>query len=91
MEGGFSYLCTMPTCHTHKRSYPTQEMAEDALVEARIRFVHNSAAGVYQCDECGEWHLTSQGEMNPRLKKLLDDGTLKKEREAFNWERKLKK
>ena len=66
-------------------------MAEDALIEARTRFVHNSAVAVYQCEDCGQWHLTSQGEMNPRLKKLLEDGTIRKDREAFNWEIKLKR
>lgn len=66
-------------------------MAEDALIEARIRFIHNSAVAVYQCVDCGEWHLTSQGELNPKLRKLLDEGDIGKSREALDWERKLKK
>lgn len=81
----------MSTCVSGKRGYSAEAIAEDALIEARTRFVHNLAVAVYQCEDCGEWHLTSQGEMNPRLKKLLEDGTIGKDREALNWEMKLKK
>lgn len=65
-------------------------MAEEALIEARIRFVHNSAVAVYECEHCGEWHLTSQGEMDPKLKKLLDQGSIGKSREALDWKMKIK-
>jgi hypothetical protein len=65
-------------------------MAEEALIEARIRFVHNSAVAVYECENCGEWHLTSQGEMNPKLKKLLHDGSIRNSRETLDWEMKIK-
>ncbi len=81
----------MSPCPAQKRKDTTEEMAEDALIEARTRFIHNSAIGVYQCEDCGQWHLTSQGVLNPRLKKLLKDGTIKRDRDALNWEMKLKR
>ena len=81
----------MNTCPTGKRPYPTEDMAVNALIEARVRFEHNSAVAVYQCDDCNQWHLTSRGNMNTRLKELLEDGTIKKEREGFQWNMKLRR
>ena len=78
-------------CPSGKRPYHTEDMATDALIEARIRFVQNKAVGVYQCEDCGMWHLTSQGPMAERLKMQLEDGTIKKEREAFEWQMRLRK
>ena len=78
-------------CPTQKRLYYSEVMAEDALIEARIRFVNNSAVGVYQCDDCGQWHLTSQGPLNARLKSMLDDGSISRENDAINWERKFRR
>ncbi len=77
-------------CPSSKRGYPTQEIAEGALIEARTRFVHNSAVGVYQCEDCGGWHLTSKGEINPRLKQQLESGNLTRNRDASHWEYKLR-
>jgi len=81
----------MATCPTYKKPYPTEDMAVDALIEARIRFEHNSAMAVYQCEDCGDWHLTSRGPMHPRLHEVLNDGTIKKEREAFLWQTKFRR
>ncbi len=80
----------MSFCITRKRIYQSQAMAEDALIEARIRFDQNSAVAVYLCDECGGWHLTSQGEMSPRLKQELNNGQIKREKEAMYWQKKLR-
>ncbi|MDH5476427.1 MAG: hypothetical protein OEX22_12095 [Cyclobacteriaceae bacterium] len=77
-------------CATGKRLYYTKDTAQEALIEARIRFEYNTAISVYQCDDCGQWHLTSQGEMDPTLKALLEDGTIKKEKQAFQWNMKLR-
>lgn len=77
-------------CPTGKRLYFDQSTAEEALIEARIRFEHNSAVNVYQCNDCGQWHLTSKGEMNSTLKTLLANGIIHKERQAFQWNMKLK-
>ena len=81
----------MANCSTGKRGYLSESLAIDALIEARTNFVFNSAVSVYQCEDCGDWHLTSQGEINPRLKKMLDNGSLTKQQEVSNWERKLRR
>lgn len=80
----------MSKCSTNKRVYASESIATDALIEARIRFEHNTSKAVYLCDDCGGWHLTSQGEMHPRLKAALDSGSIKKEKEAFHWQKKFR-
>jgi len=77
-------------CPSSKRAYPNEITAENALIEARIRFENNKAVGIYLCNECGQWHLTSTGQVNTRLQELLNNGSLKKEREALLWEMKLR-
>ena len=37
---------------------------------------------VYQCDECGFFHLTSKGPMNETLKKSLSDGSIDSQKEG---------
>jgi hypothetical protein len=84
----------MKTCITGKRIYQTQTMAEDALIEANIRFDYASGfgpVGVYKCDDCGLFHLTSQGPVNERLAKAKNEGTLDRQKVAEQWEQKLKK
>jgi hypothetical protein len=46
---------------------------------------------VYQCEDCGEYHLTSRGPMNERLAQYIADGKLKRDKEANQWLGKLKK
>lgn len=77
-------------CPTHKRCYPTEHIAIEALIQARIRFENNKAVTVYQCNDCNEWHLTSTGELNAELSKLLKSGEIKKQRDAMHWDYKLK-
>lgn len=77
----------MPNCQ--KRSYVTENLALDALIEARIRFLQNSSVTVYQCEDCGQWHLTSRGNIHPRLAKELTSGNVEKSRLAYQWEKKL--
>ena len=81
-------------CASHKRVYQSHELAVDALIEARTRFEYAPSGGpiaVYQCDECGYYHLTSKGKMEPRLEKLLKDGDITRQKEADRWLDKLKK
>jgi nuclear transport factor 2 (NTF2) superfamily protein len=72
-----------------KRAYNSESLALDALIEAKIRFEQNTSVTVYQCQDCGEWHLTSKGLMHPRLEAALRDGSIAKDRRAFHWQRKL--
>lgn len=74
--------------------YPTQEMAEEALIEARINFDFPKGSGpvaVYRCEDCGQYHLTSKGEMNPRLAEYIASGKIRLQQEANRWADKLKK
>lgn len=80
----------MLKCSTHKKVYPSAEIAEDVLIETWIKFEKGPVA-VYKCDDCGYYHLTSQGIMNERLSKHLADGKIKRQKEADDWLRKLKK
>lgn len=74
----------------NKRSYQSESLAVDALVEARIKFASNTSVAVYQCSDCGFWHLTSKGTAHPRLASTLKSGDVKRQREADYWERKLR-
>ncbi|ADQ18807.1 hypothetical protein [Leadbetterella byssophila] len=73
-----------------KRSYSSEELALTALLEVRGRFENNQAVTVYQCEDCGLWHLTSKGNLHPALKRFLDTGQARKQLEAEYWERKLR-
>ncbi len=81
-------LQVMAGCVTKKKMYPSLEIAEDALIEAWTRYEYangNGPVAVYQCNDCGQFHLTSIGEMNPRLRKSLDEGEIKLRKEANSW------
>jgi len=83
----------MKKCPTGKRLYPSEQLAEDALIEAHIHFDYRAGGGpvsVYQCDECGEYHLTSRFPINARLAELLANGTINKQKEAGRWQSKFK-
>lgn len=83
----------MKKCPTDKRLYLSEQLAEDALIEAHVHFNYRSGSGpvaVYRCEDCGNYHLTSQGPMNTRLSQLLTNGTIKKQKEAARWQGKFK-
>jgi hypothetical protein len=83
----------MKTCVSHKKIYESQEMAEDALIAARTKFDYRANSGpvaVYRCDDCGCFHLTSQGKTNDRLAKHLAEGKIDLQKEADRWLDKLK-
>lgn len=84
----------MIKCSSQKRVYQSHELAVEALIEARTRFEYAPSSGpiaVYQCEDCGYYHLTSKGKMDPRLEKLLKDGNIKLQKEADRWLSRLKK
>lgn len=80
-------------CVTGKKIYVTATLAEDALIDAHIRFQYNhqGPVAIYRCDDCGYYHFTSQGVMNERLKKALQDGSIARQKQASHWEDKLTK
>ena len=78
----------MIKCVTHKKCYPTQEVAEDVLIETRTTFDYAPGDGpvaVYRCDDCGYYHLTSRGPMNEKLAKYLAEGKIDRQKEANRW------
>jgi len=79
-------------CTTNKRGYASEALAEEALIDARTRHGNekDGPTAVYRCDDCGQYHLTSKGPMNPRLAEYIKDGKLKLNQEANRWLGKLK-
>ena len=78
----------MIKCVSGKKCYPSQEIAEEALIQAHSHFDFGKSKGpvaVYQCEECGTFHLTSQGTMNGRLTQYLKEGKNHLQREANRW------
>lgn len=84
----------MSGCVSGKKIYPTQQVAEEALIGAHTQFDYSKGNGpvsVYLCEDCGNYHLTSRGSMNERLAQLLKDGKIDRQKEAYQWEDKLKR
>ncbi|MEQ9591547.1 MAG: hypothetical protein RLN86_03060 [Cyclobacteriaceae bacterium] len=84
----------MITCSTHKRCYPTTALAEEALIGAHVHFEYGKGkrpVGIYHCENCGQYHLTSQGEVNPKLQAMLKEGEIQKQKEAQWWEGRFKR
>ena len=80
-------------CVSGKVVHYSEQSALEALVQNHIRFYHNDNAGpvnVYECRDCGYFHLTSSGSKHP----LLDDPEVKKriklEKQSLHWESKLR-
>jgi hypothetical protein len=83
----------MAGCVTGKKMYPSKENAEQVLIDAWIRNDYPSGRGpvaVYRCNDCGQFHLTSSGVMNPALEQFIREGKLKLQKEANYWKDKLK-
>jgi len=79
---------SLSKCVTGKKRYPTEQIAEDALIEARTAFdypANNGPIAIYRCDDCGDYHLTSRGPMNTRLVTQLAEGKIQKQKEANFW------
>ena len=84
----------MIRCISNKKVYLTEDIAEQALIEAHTQFEYKKGSGpvaVYRCDDCGYFHLTSQGLMNQTLAQLLKNGKIQRQKEANQWIHKLKK
>lgn len=76
-------------CSTGKAKYYSEEEAEESLVGLWVRHQYREGAGpqsFYCCIDCGDYHLTKQGPMNPRLRKGLDDGSIAAMRRHDEWE-----
>lgn len=84
----------MAGCVTRKKSYPSQEIAEEVLIQAWSTYEYARGQGpiaVYKCEDCGQFHLTSTGEMNKKLGLYLESGKIQLQKEANRWMGKFKK
>jgi hypothetical protein len=65
-----------------------------ALVEAHARFEYGrgkAPVNIYQCDVCGQFHLTSNGEMDASLAEDLAKGKINRQKTANYWIDKINK
>jgi len=84
----------MNRCISGKSAFQSYENAVEALIAARTKFNYRDGNGpisVYLCEDCGFYHLTSQGPMNESLKKCLADGSIDRQKQAEHWEQRLKR
>ena len=84
----------MIRCVSNKKVYLTEDIAEQALIEAHTQFEFGNGKGpvsVYCCEDCGYYHLTSQGVMNKKLAEYMKEGKLERQKEAKRWANKLKR
>ena len=84
----------MDKCSSGKRSYHTQELAEDALLGAQTAYNFPEGQGpinVYLCADCRQYHLTSKGPMNEKLVQYIAEGKRKLNKEANHWASRFKK
>ena len=64
-----------------------------ALLDAHTRFEYRDGTGpvaIYQCDDCGCFHLTSKGPMDKALAEYLSGGKVHRQKEANQWIERLK-
>jgi hypothetical protein len=83
----------MIKCVSNKKVYLNREVAEEALIESHSQFEHQGGGpiAVYQCEDCGYFHLTSKGPINPRLAALKKGGEIDRARQANQWLHKIKR
>ena len=75
-------------CVSGKRIFQSEHLAEDALIELWIQneYVPGRAPiAIYKCEDCGLFHLTSTGEMNPKLHDFIKSPEYKLKKEGQKW------
>jgi hypothetical protein len=72
-------------CSTGKNGYYTEEEVQEALIRSHIKFT-KAANSYYQCADCGEYHLTSQGALHPSLNDPKVQERIKREQRSQDWE-----
>lgn len=75
-------------CITGKNGYYSEEEVKEALIRSQIRFLR-SAVNYYLCNDCSEYHLTSQGQTHSILTDASIQSRIKRERQAQEWTGKL--
>jgi hypothetical protein len=74
--------------------YPTELIAEEALISAWIAYQYtrgDGPIGVYLCEDCGSYHLTSKGTMNNKLQAAISSGKIQRSKEINTWLNKIRR
>ena len=82
------------SCPTHKKTYPTEAIAEGALIAAWVAYNYtqgNGPIGVYVCEDCGAYHLTSKGLINKKLEEYIASGKIRRDKDVNTWLDKIKR
>jgi len=78
------------SCPSKKNQYVTNVLAETALIDIHINRNFSEDQGpqnIYQCQFCGDWHLTSKSPTrNERLQEMIDSGEMQRRQQARQWE-----
>ena len=77
-------------CVTGKNGYYSESEVQEALIRSHIRS-NQGAKNYYQCEDCNEYHLTSQGAENPLLQEAEVQARIKQERRVQEWEGRLRR
>ncbi len=78
-------------CSSGKRCFDSVTLAKESLIHIRTRFpAGEGPQGIYQCDLCGCYHLTSDSGADFGLDDK-DRHRIDREREARHWEDKFRK
>ena len=72
------------SCTTGKKGFYTEYEVQEALIYSHIRFL-KAANNYYLCDECGKYHLTSQGGLNPLFNDPKVQERIKREKQHQEW------
>jgi hypothetical protein len=68
--------------------YLTESIAEEALISGWITYQYTRGQGpigVYLCEECGSYHLTSKGIINSKLQESITSGKIQRNKEVDAW------
>ena len=71
-------------CISGKNGYYSEAEVEEALIRTHIRF-QNGASNYYLCDDCREYHLTSQGDLHALLSDPEVLKRIKNEKREQEW------
>ena len=77
-------------CVTRKVCFETSEIAEEALINNRVRF-KSGPNSIYQCEDCGYFHLTSSGPEHDVLEDAKTKERIKRAQDADFWEDKIRR
>ena len=77
-------------CSSNKIGYFSISEVQEALIRSHINF-HKAAVNYYQCHDCGNYHLTSNGEKHNLLSDAEVIKRIQKERLEQEWNQRFKR